>query len=619
MGDVKAPAGGLASNSNYLINSDCSAVTGLTVSIKITQEIFVPLGMSFQLNAYSAQNANCVYQQYVFMFVVSSGGNPSINWMIDNWPSVNYGQQLKLPPNFNFINHQGQLFKMGSATPTLPAGYSLTIALANDGAGNVTGVTFSMDDGHGHTPSTGLIDLLGLPVTGSPIGAKVDSTGLAPIHAFELNIVGQDNGEVTLLQSGAGTITYAATSPLTVSNSLPDCVSAAGTVTEETSNSVYGGLPAGPSASTTQSFNAPQPTIPPGAHLASSQRFGAAAQTEVYMMGGAGQLQQFQVTGTGGWSGPTGYGPAGLAPPGAAVAASEQFGGGGQTDVFTVGNNGQLQVYWAKANGGFNGPVPIGPTGFAPAGAHLVASQEFSVTNQTDAFVVAKSGQLSVFSVQSLGNWSGPRPIGPSHFAPPGAGLAAGPQFGCPNQTNVWVVDSTGRLVVFWTNQPGQWNGPVPISAAGFAPPGARLATSQQFGCDNQTNVWVVDSTGRLVVFWVENAGAWNGPVAISAPGFAPPGASMSAIQQFGCDNQTDVFVVDVNGRMNVFWVENAGSWNGPVQVSPPGFAPPGSPVTSSQQFGASSQTDLFCVNNAGLATVSWVQSAGSWGGPALM
>ena len=31
----------------------------------------------------------------------------------------------------------------------------------------------------------------------------------------------------------------------------------------------------------------------------------------------------------------------------------------------------------------------------------------------------------------------------------------------------------------------------------------------------------------------------------------------------FGLANQTDVFLFDKNSRLNVFWVDNVGAWNG--------------------------------------------------------
>jgi hypothetical protein len=44
--------------------------------------------------------------------------------------------------------------------------------------------------------------------------------------------------------------------------------------------------------------------------------------------------------------------------------------------------------------------------------------------------------------------------------------------------------------------------------------------------------------------------------------------AKVAASQQFGLSNQTDVFVVDKNGQLNVCWVDSAQAWQGPVQIA---------------------------------------------------
>jgi 3-deoxy-D-manno-octulosonic-acid transferase len=88
------------------------------------------------------------------------------------------------------------------------------------------------------------------------------------------------------------------------------------------------------------------------------------------------------------------------------------------------------------------------------------------------------------------------------------------------------------------------------------------VATSQQIGL-NQTDVFVVDKTGTLTVAWVVGGGAWAGPAKIGLQGLCLPGAPVSACQQTGL-TQTDVFVMDRFGVLNVFWVSGGGAWAGP-------------------------------------------------------
>jgi hypothetical protein len=348
-----------------------------------------------------------------------------------------------------------------------------------------------------------------------------------------------------------------------------------------------------------------------GGGVAASQQFGG-NQTDLFSVDQNGRLNVSWVDNAGPWQGPMAIGPAGIAPPGAFLAASRQF-GLTQTDVFLVDQNGQLNVFWVDGFGGWNGPEKIGPAGVASPGCPLAASQQFG-GNQTDVFLVDKNGQLNVFWVDNAGAWNGPEKIGPAGFAKPGGFVAASQQFGL-TQTDVFVVSESGQLAVFWVDGFGAWKGPEMIGPAGIASPGCPLAASQQFG-GNQTDLFLVDKNGQLNVFWVDNAGAWNGPEKIGPANFAMAGSYLAASQQFGL-TQTDVFVVDQNGQLNVFWVDGWGAWKGPEKIGPAGIAEPGCRLAASQQFGLS-QTDVFLVDKNGRLNIFWVDNAGAWNGPQL-
>nr|WP_232460145.1 hypothetical protein [Burkholderia ubonensis] len=351
--------------------------------------------------------------------------------------------------------------------------------------------------------------------------------------------------------------------------------------------------------------------------LAASNQFGISDQTDVFLVDREGTLRVAWVNGAGRWNGPVPISPPGLFPLGAAVAASNQFGLSDQTDVFGVDRNGALHVAWVNGAGGWNGPAPISPPGLFPPGAAIAASNQFGLSDQTDVFVVGSNGALHVAWVNGAGGWNGPAPISPPGLFPPGAAVSASNQFGLSDQTDVFVVGSNGALHVAWVNGAGGWNGPAPISPPGFFPPGAVVAVSNQFGLSDQTDVFVVGSNGALHVAWVNGAGGWNGPAPISPAGLFPPGAVVAASNQFGLSDQTDVIVIDGNGALHVAWVNGGGGWNGPAPISPPGLFPPGAAVAASNQFGLSDQTDVFAVDGNGTLHVAWVNGAGGWNGPA--
>jgi hypothetical protein len=144
----------------------------------------------------------------------------------------------------NLIN---SFFKLAS-TPSneLPAGYQVTISLQSDSSNRITGATYLVVDNTGKT-------LVNLPLVLTSLPG-VTAEDLAPIVAFELNLVGPVNGESAVLSSGAGTITYVATNLLTALGLEPSCTES-GYITAETANSVYSTLPAGASTTYTQQFS----------------------------------------------------------------------------------------------------------------------------------------------------------------------------------------------------------------------------------------------------------------------------------------------------------------------------------------------------------------------------
>jgi hypothetical protein len=336
-------------------------------------------------------------------------------------------------------------------------------------------------------------------------------------------------------------------------------------------------------------------------------------QTDLFTVDENGRLNVFWA-GTGGWQGPERIGP-GIFVGGGNIKASQQF-GLNQTDVFMVDQNGQLDVFWVAGGGAWQGPEKIGPAGLFLPGCYLGVSQQFGL-NQTDVFAVDKNGQLDVFWAAGGGAWQGPEKIGVPEFSPGSyANLTVSRQVGL-NQTDVFMVNTTGQLEVFWAVGGGAWQGPEKIGPGGFAyPQFTPIAVSQQFGL-NQTDVFLVDYTGQLDVFWATGAGAWGGPKKIGAAGLAPM-SFIAASQQFGL-NQTDVFLIDKNYQLDVFWVDNAGAWGGPEAIGPAGLAyAPGSDFAVAQQVGLN-QTDVFQIDENGNLDFFWVDGAGAWNGPVVI
>jgi len=258
---VPPPGGGLVGNSNYWItaaNPSAStglAITGLNISIAITQDLHIPNGLSIQLNGWSAPTSNVVWQQYGF-----SVTPPSLGWGIENWPTAAYGAQLGLPSggSLNFSNStEPSLPAVPYGPGILPAGYTLDIAFQNDTNGNISGASYSVIDPCGKATTIGPVEIVGSSLAPSGAQGTIPASALAPIYGLQLNLVNMP-GTTFVFSSGAGTITYSADEPLYASDSQPSWTAAQGIVTGENSDVGYAELSSTPSPAIVQQFGLTQ-------------------------------------------------------------------------------------------------------------------------------------------------------------------------------------------------------------------------------------------------------------------------------------------------------------------------------------------------------------------------
>jgi hypothetical protein len=241
-GPLAEPPDSFGSNHNYYLASNGSDITWLTVTINIDEDIVGTEGVAFQLNAYGASNTAAVGQQYCLLL------DPTVQQMklqTEFWPVLNPSPE----ETASLFNKSMEIVPMSENR--IPAGYTLEIALENDSSNRITSAKFTVVDDRG-TSTIQPITFTDLTATN---GNPVTDADLAPITAFQLNVVGYDGEVHTQLSSGAGTLTFTAMDALTASAKLPPDIDQS-YQTDETANSVYGLMPATASTSLTQSFEA---------------------------------------------------------------------------------------------------------------------------------------------------------------------------------------------------------------------------------------------------------------------------------------------------------------------------------------------------------------------------
>jgi hypothetical protein len=232
----------LGSNLNQLLSSNCHSLTGVSVVINITQDVVCAVasgstkGFSFQLNAYSLKGSTCGYQQYVIALF-----GTELVCGIDNFT-----------PDGKTLAHG--IFKMGTLpSAKLAAGSQLKIDLGNDANANVDTATFSFLNQQGP-----LIKPVSKNIKSVAGG---HSSALAPIVAFELDVVGPVNSENSILSSGAGTLTYQADQLLSpidqpwIAGNPPVTCAESQLVTAEWANTTYSRMTAQRANPLSQTFS----------------------------------------------------------------------------------------------------------------------------------------------------------------------------------------------------------------------------------------------------------------------------------------------------------------------------------------------------------------------------
>jgi hypothetical protein len=242
---------GNVSNMNNELHNNCNHITGLDVSILITEDIRADQGVAFQLNCAPAPGNYLNWLQ--FLFTCPPGNQPTaIKWGVNGWVDS------AIPLDID----DGAVLLTLPATTTpgvlIPAGYRFVLQLAPiQGKGFVPGViggaNYTIYDPSGNEAANYFLNLK--DETGHTTNKKITVSQLTSIIGFQLDIVGWMNRASTTLTSGAGLITYVIPPAETVQpleGGVP-CLNDYA-LTGETSNISYQTMAVGATSSFTQSF-----------------------------------------------------------------------------------------------------------------------------------------------------------------------------------------------------------------------------------------------------------------------------------------------------------------------------------------------------------------------------
>ncbi|MGH7513764.1 MAG: hypothetical protein ACREOQ_12660 [Gemmatimonadales bacterium] len=233
--------------------------------------------------------------------------------------------------------------------------------------------------------------------------------------------------------------------------------------------------------------------------------------------------------------------------------------------------------------------------------------------NHLEGFFIDQYGALQVVWKVQNGPWQGPVGLTAQGFAPPEAPVAAA-FYDAHGQLEVFTIDAFGALNVVWKVQNENWQGPVGLTDRGLLVPGGGVAAASYAPYD-QLEVFTVDKDGVLRVVWkrANEPWAWNG-AGLTAPEFAP-GARLSAVY-YPPEEQLEVFTIDRGGAVRGISKAHNEPWRVPVTL--PGAAPAGAPLAA-VYYPPHEQLVVCFVDTIGATRCAWMEQNGRWQGPSIL
>ncbi|SHN12586.1 hypothetical protein [Actinacidiphila paucisporea] len=312
------------------------------------------------------------------------------------------------------------------------------------------------------------------------------------------------------------------------------------------------------------------------------------AQASAYYIGDDGGLWSYGHAADGTWSAAARTGPAGLAPPGAGVAAARLP--DGTTNAFFVGLDGSVR----EACASLREPVALTAPGFAPGGAPITATMSDGRMLVTSDFPLAHFG--SRYGMEIANPCSPPVSVVLVPESPKHAGGSLGSAGLADGGSGIFFVDNTGAVWARWRDRAG-----VPtdqqLTESGTAAPGGGVAVVSTEGAGTARGVLTLFFAGRdgrvYVAHPVEGHGLSEAPRPnLTGPANVPDGAQLSAAAG---TSSVAIGYVASDGALTAVTLTTAGAWQRTTALTDAAFAAPGS--SSAVSAASDGDYDFFCGN----------------------
>jgi murein DD-endopeptidase MepM/ murein hydrolase activator NlpD len=291
-------------------------------------------------------------------------------------------------------------------------------------------------------------------------------------------------------------------------------------------------------------------------------------------------FESWYVESTGKWNGPVDVTASyfgGAAPLSSAPTATVTP-DGSQQIVFWRGPSNHLYEAWYVTNPGqWHGPVDV-TASYLGGAAPLSSAPSVAVSPDNATQLVFWQGPSNhlyeAWYATNPGQWHGPVDVTASYLG--GADpLSSAPSVAVSHDNSsqivFWQGPSNHLFEAWYVTNPGQWHGPADVTASylgGAAP--LSSAPSVAVSPDNATQLvfWQGPSNHLYEAWYATNPGQWHGPVDVTASYFggAAPLSSSPSVAVTTDNSSQIVFWRGPSQLMYEAWyATNPGQWHGPV------------------------------------------------------
>lgn len=178
-------------------------------------------------------------------------------------------------------------------------------------------------------------------------------------------------------------------------------------------------------------------------------------QLEALFAGNDGGIRVAWKSNNDAWNAPVGISPPNITPAGAGIAL-QYYPPNNQFEAFFVDNSGTVNVLWKAQNGAWNRPVGISPPQIGIPGKSIVASF-YPPNNQLEVFTIGENGAVNLLWKAQNSSWKPLVNLTAGGAAQPGGKLGVAFQ-PLENQLELFYTDTSGFLGLIYKAQNRNWN-----------------------------------------------------------------------------------------------------------------------------------------------------------------